>query len=64
MGGDGFLLDEVDKELERRGHRFCRYADDLNVYVRSQVAGERVMASVTRFLEKRLSELNSHLSGG
>ena len=44
----------VDMELERRGHRFCRYADDLNVYVRSKVAGERVMASVTRFVEKRL----------
>ncbi|MHC4932583.1 MAG: group II intron reverse transcriptase/maturase [Planctomycetota bacterium] len=48
------LLDELDKELERRGHPFCRYADDCNVYVRSQAAGERVMASVTRFLEKRL----------
>ena len=48
------LLDEVDKELEQRGHRFCRYADDLNVYVRSKAAGERVMASVTRFVEKRL----------
>ena len=48
------LLDEVDKELEWRGHWFCRYADDLNVYVRSQVAGERVMASLTRFVEKRL----------
>ena len=44
-----------DKELERRGLRFfCRYADDLNVYVRSEAAGERVMASVTRFVEKRL----------
>jgi RNA-directed DNA polymerase len=48
------LLDELDKELERRGHCFCRYADDCNIYVRSQAAGERVMASVTRFLEKRL----------
>ena len=48
------LLDEVDKELEWRGHRFCRYADDLNVYVRSKAAGERVMASLTRFVEKRL----------
>ena len=48
------LLDEVDKELERRGHRFCRYADDLNVYVRSETAGERVMASVRRFVEERL----------
>jgi len=48
------LLDDLDKELERRGHRFCRYADDCNIYVRSQAAGERVMASVTGFLEKRL----------
>ena len=45
------LLDDLDKELERRGHRFCRYADDCNIYVRSQAAGERVMASVTSFLE-------------
>ena len=45
------LLDDFDKELERRGHRFCRYADDCNIYVRSQAAGERVMASVTAFLE-------------
>ncbi len=37
------LLDELDKELERRGHRFCRYADDCNIYVKSQKAGERVM---------------------
>jgi RNA-directed DNA polymerase len=48
------LLDDLDKELERRGHRFCRYADDCNIYVRSQAAGERVMASVTGFLENRL----------
>ena len=48
------LLDDLDKELERRGHAFCRYADDCNIYVRSRQAGERVMASVTRFLEKRL----------
>lgn len=48
------LLDEFDKELERRGHRFCRYADDANIYVRSKRAGERVMASARRFLEKRL----------
>jgi RNA-directed DNA polymerase len=45
------LLDDLDRELERRGHRFCRYADDCNVYVQSKEAGERVMASVTRFLE-------------
>ena len=48
------LLDEFDRELQRRGHAFCRYADDCNVYVRSQRAGERVMASLTRFLEKQL----------
>ncbi len=48
------LLDEFDKELERRGHRFCRYADDCNVYVRSKAAGERVMASLEGFLAKRL----------
>ena len=48
------LLDDLDKELERRGHRFCRYADDCNIYVRTKVAGERVMASVTRFLEENL----------
>jgi RNA-directed DNA polymerase len=48
------LLDDLDKELERRGHRFCRYADDCNIYVRSQAAGERVMASVTSFLEGKL----------
>jgi RNA-directed DNA polymerase len=48
------LLDDLDKELERRGHRFCRYADDCNIYVRTERAGERVMASVVRFLEERL----------
>jgi RNA-directed DNA polymerase len=48
------LLDDLDKELERRGHKFCRYADDCNIYVRSKQAGERVMASVTGFLAKRL----------
>lgn len=47
------LLDELDRELERRGHRFCRYADDCNVYVRSQAAGERVMASLRKYLEKK-----------
>lgn len=45
------LLDDLDKELERRGHAFVRYADDCNIYVRSQQAGERVMASVSRFLK-------------
>jgi RNA-directed DNA polymerase len=48
------LLDDLDRELERRGHRFCRYADDCNIYVRSRRAGERVMASVCRFLTSRL----------
>jgi len=48
------LLDELDKELEARGHRFSRYADDFNVYVKSEAAGHRVMESLTKFLEKRL----------
>jgi RNA-directed DNA polymerase len=48
------LLDELDREMERRGHRFVRYADDSNVYVRSKAAGERVMASLERFLRERL----------
>ena len=45
------LLDDLDKELERRGHAFCRYADDCNIYVSSRRAGERVLASVTRYVE-------------
>lgn len=48
------LLTDLDQELERRGHAFCRYADDCNIYVRSLAAGERVMASLTRFLGQRL----------
>ena len=48
------MLDVLDKELEKRGHRFVRYADDCNLYVRSRRAGERVMASVTNFLARRL----------
>jgi group II intron reverse transcriptase/maturase len=48
------LLHDLDQELERRGHRFCRYAADCNIYVRSRLAGERVMASVRRFLERKL----------
>jgi RNA-directed DNA polymerase len=48
------LLDDLDRELERRGHAFCRYADDCNIYVQSPAAGERVLASVTMFLEERL----------
>ena len=48
------LLDDLDRELEKRDHAFCRYADDCNIYVRSKRAGERVLASVTQFLAKRL----------
>jgi hypothetical protein len=48
------VLDELDEELVRRGHRFVRYADDCNIYVSSERAGQRVMASVTRFIERRL----------
>ncbi len=48
------LLDDLDKMLEARGHRFCRYADDCNIYLRSEKAGERVMASLTEFLRSRL----------
>jgi group II intron reverse transcriptase/maturase len=48
------VLDELDEELERRGHKFVRYADDCNIYVGSQAAGERVMESVTGFIESKL----------
>ena len=48
------LLDDLDKELEKRGHTFCRYADDCNIYVQSKAAGERVLSSVTTFLEQKL----------
>jgi len=48
------VLDELDRELERRGHRFVRYADDSNVYVRSERAGQRVMKSITHFITSRL----------
>jgi RNA-directed DNA polymerase len=48
------LLDDLDKELERRGLRFCRYADDCNIYVKTKRAGERVKQSITRYLEKKL----------
>jgi len=48
------VLDELDRELERRKHRFVRYADDCNIYVRSRGAGQRVMRNVTRFLTRRL----------
>lgn len=48
------LLTELDRELERWGHAFCRYADDCNIYVRSQAAGERVLAGISQFLSERL----------
>jgi len=48
------MLDELDKELEKRGHKFCRYADDCNIYVRSIKAGDRVMKSISQFLSNRL----------
>lgn len=48
------ILDDLDKELEKRGHKFCRYADDCNIYVKSERAGQRVMKSITDFIEKKL----------
>src|SRR5438477_9799491 len=48
------VLDELDRELERRGHRFVRYADDCNIYVRSECAGQRVMESITQFITQKL----------
>lgn len=48
------VLDELDKELEKRGHRFVRYADDFHIYVKSKRAGERVMTAITTFIEKKL----------
>ncbi|WP_198592097.1 group II intron reverse transcriptase/maturase [Kyrpidia spormannii] len=57
------LLDDLDKELEKRGHKFVRYADDANIYVRSRRAGERVLASVRKFLQERLKlKLNEQKS--
>jgi RNA-directed DNA polymerase len=50
------VLDDLDKELTRRGHRFCRYADDCNIYVRSRRGGERVMASLSRFDKEAAAE--------
>lgn len=58
------VLDELDKELEKRGHRFVRYADDCNVYVKSEVAGKRVLASITKFIEDKLKlKVNESKSG-
>lgn len=58
------VLDELDKELERRGHNFCRYADDCNIYVSSKKAGERVMTSMIKFIEQKLKlKVNRQKSG-
>ena len=58
------VLDELDKELESRGHSFCRYADDCNIYVKSRRAGERVMTSIVDFIEKKLKlKVNNAKSG-
>ena len=58
------VLDELDKELERRGHSFCRYADDCNIYVKSKKAGERVMTSIIKYIEKKLKlKVNRQKSG-
>jgi RNA-directed DNA polymerase len=54
------VLDELDKELEDRGHSFCRFADDCNIYVKSQKAGERVMTSITDYIEKKLKLKVNH----
>ena len=48
------ILDNLDKELEKRGHKFCRYADDCNIYIRTKRSGERVMKSVTKFISEKL----------
>ena len=58
------MLDDLDKELEKRGHRFVRYADDCNIYVRSKRAGERLLAGIGRFLERKLGlRVNAKKSG-
>lgn len=58
------VLDEWDKEMEKRGHNFCRYADDCNIYVRSRKAGERVLTSMVKFLEQKLKlKVNRQKSG-
>jgi retron-type reverse transcriptase len=58
------LLDDLDKELEARGHHFCRYADDCNIYVRSQRAGERVLNSVRDYLSQYLKLSINHTKSG
>lgn len=58
------VLDELDKELERRGHNFCRYADDCNIFVSSRKAGDRVMESIIKFIEQKLKlKVNRTKSG-
>jgi group II intron reverse transcriptase/maturase len=58
------VLDELDRELEKRGHKFCRFADDCNIYVKSRKAGERVMASIVDFIEKKMKlKVNRNKSG-
>lgn len=58
------VLDELDRELERRGHSFCRYADDCNIYVKSKKAGERVLESMIDFIENKLKlKVNREKSG-
>ena len=58
------LLTDLDRELEKRGHQFCRYADDCNIYVKSEKAGERVLDSITQYLEKKLKlRVNREKSG-
>ncbi len=58
------LLTDLDRELERRGHKFCRYADDCNIYVKSEVAGQRVLTSLTKYLEDSLKlKVNREKSG-
>ena len=58
------VLDELDKELEKRGHLFVRYADDCNIYVKSKASGERVLQSISRFIERKLKlKVNQEKSG-
>lgn len=58
------VLDELDKELEQRGHSFCRFADDCNIYVKSKKAGERVLASIVNFIEKKLKLKVNRIKSG
>lgn len=59
------VLDELDKELEKRGLEFCRFADDCNIFVKTQKAAERVMASITKFIENKLKlKINTEKSKG